>query len=235
MDKPQESLRSQALIKISDKQIFALEDKHLSFLTSFRKEVLKQLGIFEKVAPLTFCKSYQKRYPKWKKIRNLDLQILTLKERRTQRKFWHKRILIKNQIQTKRHDDVNRFYHSLINSAHRYNTRLDLFDYTLDRQHKKLDPPYTVGELEKIETTIQRIFNSVNSAIKLLELAEQHRDLDLADLVRNQYHAADLSAEYISDAVELDSSGQFIQDLLVIENDLRTELMGISKNYSSEF
>ncbi len=234
MDQPQESFRSKSLIKIADKQIFALEDKHLSFLKSFRQELLQQLGTFEKVAPLAFCKSYQKRYPRWEKIRKVEQQILTIKDRRTQRKFWHKRSLIKNQLQTKRHDDVNSFYHSLINSARRYNTRLDLFDYTLDRQQKKLDPPYTVGELEKIETTIQRIFNAINSAIKLLEIAEHHQELDLADLVRNQFHASDWSAEYISDAVELDSSGQFIQDLLVIENDLRTELMDISKNYSQD-
>ena len=232
MEAQQQTLRSKTLIKIPDKQIFILEDKHFSFLKMFRKELVKQLGVIAKMSPLIFKSNYQNRYPTWEKIRALDQQILKITARRTQRKFWQKHLLAKNQIKTMRYDAVNRFYHSLINSARRYNTRLDLFDYTLDRQYKKLDPPYTVGELEKIEATIQRIFNAVNSAIKLLELAEQHHELDLADLVHNQYQTSSFSAEYIADAVELDSSGQLIQDLLVIENDLRSELMDISKNYS---
>ena len=43
------------------------------------------------------------------------------------------------------------FYKTLVQSVRQYNVRLGLFDYALDRQNKRLDPPFTVGELEKIE------------------------------------------------------------------------------------
>ena len=138
-------------------------------------------------------------------------------------------VAIESKLET---PELRHFYKTLVQSVRQYNVRLGLFDYALDRQNKRLDPPFTVGELEKIEKTFRRVQDELHSAIRLLQLAEKNPELDLVQLLRNEYQEdIQRSSEYVSQTVDLGASGQFIHELLVLETNLRQDIAGLTGSY----
>ena len=179
------------------------------------------------IVPVFLWKNYKQKHPEWDTLQRLNQELAQLKQKRKQRKFWKKVWSQKNQLRTESFQEINQFYRTLIHSMRQYNTRLDLFDYALDRQNKHLDPPFTVGELEQIELTFQRIYDELNSALKLLEVAEQNPEMDLATFLNDQYSHLETSTEFVSQTIDMADSGKFVQELLLIETDLKKEIASL--------
>ncbi len=241
--------RSENIKKFPEKYLESLEDKQTDLIYESRRYILKAyrkkrfwpltLTIIScwLIFPVWLWWQYRNKLPEWQSLQKLDQQLSRLQEQRKQRKFWKKIWSSKNRLQTQSFEQINQFYHTLIHSIRQYNIRLDLFDYALDRQNKHLDPPFTVGELEQIESTFQRIFDELSSATRLLEVAEQHPDMDLATLLNDEYAHLHSSSEYVSETVDIANSGQFVQELLVIETTLKNEITNLSQqkmNFFSE-
>jgi len=83
--------------------------------------------------------------------------------------------------------------------------------------------------------TFQRIFDELNSAARLLEVAEQNPEMDLATLLNNQYTNLQTSSEYVSQTVDIANSGQFVQELLVIETSLKEDIAQLSRQKKNPF
>ncbi|MBF0286923.1 MAG: hypothetical protein HQM14_03825 [SAR324 cluster bacterium] len=241
--------RSEKIKKFPEKYLDSLEDKQVDLMDESRRYVLRAyrkkrfwplaftVSFCWLIVPVWLWRQYRNELPEWHTLQNLDQELNRLKEQRKQRKFWKKIWSSKNRLQTESFQQINQFYQTLIHSIRQYNIRLDLFDYALDRQNKHLDSPFTVGELEQIESTFQRIFDELSSAAKLLEVAEQHPDMDLATLLNDEYAHLHASSEYVSETVDIANSGQFVQELLVIETTLKSEITDLSKqkiNFFSE-
>ncbi len=161
---------------------------------------------------------YRRRLKEWKLCRELANELGSLRRQRDRRSFWKRLRPRRNRVETGDTAELRRFYKTLVQSVRQYNVRLGLFDYALDRQNKRLDPPFTVGELEKIEKTFRRVQDELHSAIRLLQLAEKNPELDLVQLLRNEYQEdIQRSSEYVSQTVDLGASGQFIHELLVLK------------------
>ncbi|MBF0278237.1 MAG: hypothetical protein HQM13_10615 [SAR324 cluster bacterium] len=233
--------RSDQVKKFPEKYIASLEDKRASLILEARRVVLREYRrkrfwplltttlLCWLVVPVLVWQHYRTRLPEWDVLKKMNYELDQLKIQRKQRKFWKKMWSQKNQLRTENFHEINQFYKTLIHSTRQYNIRLDLFDYALDRQNKHLDPPFTVGELEQIELTFQRIYDELNSAIKLLDVAEQNPDMDLATLLSDQYTNLHTSSEYVSQTVDIANSGQFVQELLVIETSLKEDIANLSK------
>ena len=172
---------------------------------------------------------YRRRLKEWKLCRELSNELGSLRRQRDRRSFWKRLRPRRNRVETGDTAELRRFYKTLVQSVRQYNVRLGLFDYALDRQNKRLDPPFTVGELEKIEKTFRRVQDELHSAIRLLQLAEKNPELDLVQLLRNEYQEdIQRSSEYVSQTVDLGASGQFIHELLVLETNLRQDIAGLT-------
>lgn len=232
--------RSESIKKIPDKKVDALEDKQFDLLLEgyqyARKKYKKKklwpmlfcFLFFWLVLPIIIWRFYRSRLPEWKQYKTLESELEKLRQQRHQRNIWDRMWAKKNLIRTENIQEINRFYHSLIQSAKQYNARVDLFDYALDRQNKKLDPPFTVGELEQIELTFQRIYDELTSAMRLLELAEQNQEMDLETLLKDQYAELRISTDYISQTLDIGTSGQLIQELLILESSLRADIIRLT-------
>lgn len=233
--------RTESIKKFPEKFLLSLEDKQVDLILgaksrtweSYRKKRLKRLTLTIlfcwTVLPVLQWQKYRSGLSEWQEILKMDDDLQELQKHRKKRRFWKKFWSKKNRVQTDDFHSINQFYRTLIHSIRQYNIRLDLFDYSLDRQNKKLDPPYTVGELEQIEKTFNRISNELSSAVKLLEVAEAHTDMDLASLLNDQYGQMQSSTEFVSQTVDFANSGQFVQDLLIIETSLRDDIAQLSK------
>ncbi len=239
--------RSDDINKFSEKYIESLEDKRVSLIYEARRDILRSyrrkrfwplvftILSFWLIVPVLLWQQYRKNLPEWGILQNMNQDLDQLKQQRKQRKFWKKMWSQKNQLRSDNFEEINQFYKTLIHSTRQYNIRLDLFDYALDRQNKHLDPPFTVGELEQIELTFQRIFDELNSAAKLLEVAEQNPEMDLATLLNDQYTNLHTSSEYVSQTVDIANSGQFVQELLVIETSLKKDIAQLSQQKKTPF
>ncbi|MGK5092675.1 hypothetical protein WDW89_11760 [Deltaproteobacteria bacterium TL4] len=239
--------RPDSIKKISDKLIYSLEDKRLDFLF----EACQQYGEVYKnkrfwplfltiafswlVFPLIFWLIYRYQIPEGKQLRLLKQELNELRETRERRTFWRKIWNKRNRLPSENIQEINQFYNALIQAIRQYNMRIDLFDYTLDRQSKKLDHPLTVGELEQLEETFQRLYDELSSAIKLLEIAEQNPELDIITLLKNQYGDTQVSVHYLSQTSDLNHSGQLIQDLLLLESELRADIEQLTGGSRTRF
>jgi hypothetical protein len=106
---------------------------------------------------------------------------------------------------------------------------VSLFDHALDRQLKALDQPLSENEFNQIENTFLRLFNELNSAFSLFRLAEENSNLDLITLIHDQYAGLGSSAEFIQYSQDLGQTGQFVQELLLLEAQLQREIQGFSQ------
>ena len=112
---------------------------------------------------------------------------------------------------------------------------MGLFDHALERQQKELDQPFSEQEFDQIENTFLRLYNELNSAFSLFKLAEENTNLDLVTLIHDQYAGFGPSAEFILHSQNLGQSGQFVQELLLLEAQLHREIQDFSQlNQSSQ-
>ena len=233
--------RPDSLRPIAEHTVNSLEDKHLDVLQQAYQQALqryyrRRFWIFWPclltcwlLLPGLFWIWYRRRLKEWKLCRELANELGSLRRQRDRRSFWKRLRPRRNRVETGDTAELRRFYKTLVQSARQYNVRLGLFDYALDRQNKRLDPPFTVGELEKIEKTFRRVQDELHSAIRLLQLAEKNPELDLVQLLRNEYQEdIQRSSEYVSQTVDLGASGQFIHELLVLETNLRQDIAGLT-------
>ncbi len=233
--------RPDSLRPIAERTVNSLEDKHLDVLQQAYQQALqryhrRRFWIFWPclltcwlLLPGLFWIWYRRRLKEWKLCRELSNELVSLRRQRDRRSFWKRLRPRRNRVETGDTAELRRFYKTLVQSVRQYNVRLGLFDYALDRQNKRLDPPFTVGELEKIEKTFRRVQDELHSAIRLLQLAEKNPELDLVQLLRNEYQEdIQRSSEYVSQTVDLGASGQFIHELLVLETNLRQDIAGLT-------
>ena len=233
--------RPDSLRPIAERTVNSLEDKHLDVLQQAYQQALQRyhrrcFWIFWPclltcwlLLPGLFWVWYRRRLKEWKLCRELSNELGSLRRQRDRRSFWKRLRPRRNRVETGDTAELRRFYKTLVQSVRQYNVRLGLFDYALDRQNKRLDPPFTVGELEKIEKTFRRVQDELHSAIRLLQLAEKNPELDLVQLLRNEYQEdIQRSSEYVSQTVDLGASGQFIHELLVLETNLRQDIAGLT-------
>lgn len=233
--------RSEKIQKFPEKFLLDLEDKQTDLIImakqnawlAYRKRRLKPLLLTVcfgwLIVPLFYWSRFRSKLPEWHALVKMEQELVELQKQRQKRKFWKKIWTKKNRLLTKDFEAINQFYRTLIHSIRQYNIRLDLFDYSLDRQNKKLDTPFTVGELEQIELTFQRIFDELSSAVKLLEVAEEHPEMDLATLLSDKYAHLQSASDFVAQTVDIGNSGQFVQDLLIIETSLKKDIAHLSK------
>ena len=233
--------RPDSLRPIAERTVNSLEDKHLDVLQQAYQQALqryhrRRFWIFWPclltcwlLLPGLFWIWYRRHLKEWKLCRELSNELGSLRRQRDRRSFWKRLRPRRNRVETGDTAELRRFYKTLVQSVRQYNVRLGLFDYALDRQNKRLDPPFTIGELEKIEKTFRRVQDELHSAIRLLQLAEKNPELDLVQLLRNEYQEdIQRSSEYVSQTVDLGASGQFIHELLVLETNLRQDIAGLT-------
>jgi hypothetical protein len=233
--------RPDYLRPVAERTVNSLEDKHLDVLQQTYQQTLqryqrRRFWIFWPclltswlLLPGVFWFWYRRRLKEWKLCRELANELSSLRRQRDRRTFWKRLRPRRNRVETGDTAELRRFYKTLVQSVRQYNVRLGLFDYALDRQNKRLDPPFTVGELEKIEKTFRRVQDELHSAIRLLQLAEKNPELDLVQLLRNEYQEdIQRSSEYVNQTVDLGASGQFIHELLVLETNLRQDIAGLA-------
>ena len=233
--------RPDSLRPIAERTVNSLEDKHLDVLQQAYQQALqryhrRRFWIFWPclltcwlLLPGLFWVWYRRHLKEWKLCRELSNELCSLRRQRDRRSFWKRLRPRRNRVETGDTAELRRFYKTLVQSVRQYDVRLGLFDYALDRQNKRLDPPFTVGELEKIEKTFRRVQDELHSAIRLLQLAEKNPELDLVQLLRNEYQEdIQRSSEYVSQTVDLGASGQFIHELLVLETNLRQDIAGLT-------
>ena len=91
------------------------------------------------------------------------------------------------------------------------------------------DQPFSEQEFDQIENTFLRLYNELNSAFSLFKLAEENTNLDLVTLIHDQYAGFGPSAEFIQHSQNLGQSGQFVQELLLLEAQLHREIQDFSQ------
>ena len=242
MENPKILQRSDRVQIIPDQMIHELEDKQLDLcygdyqktLGSYRKKrfwpmMLSLAGFWLILPPWFFFKFFRRRFPEWKHLHELKQEIREIKKKRKRRKFFKRIRSSKNLVQTTNPHELRNLYRNLSESASQYNLRVSLFDHALDRQFKELDEPFSEDEFNQIENTFLRLFNELNSAFNLLRLAEENPNLDLITLIHDQYAGFGPSSEFIQNTQELGQSGQFIQDLLLLEVQLQREIQEFSQ------
>lgn len=236
--------RSPQTRKFSESAIDHLQQKQLDLLLEAKKNALLRyrkrrfkpfllvLLTCWLIVPVWIWTKIRRKLPEWKALQKWRSEWDERKKVLGWQRFWMLWFGKRNLLQTQNEEAIYHFYATLINATQQYNLRLDLFDYALDRQNKRLDTPLTVGELDQIETTFQRIHDELSSASKLLEVAEANPQVDFSTLLLEE-HSRKPSAAFISQAVDLANMGQFVQDLLVIESELRDEITKLTRRTSS--
>ena len=234
--------RSERVQIIPDQMIHELEDKQLDLcfedyqktLGSYRKKrfwpmMLSLAGFWLILPPWLFFKFFRRRFPEWQYLHELKIEIRKIKKQRKRRKFFERLRSSKNLVQTNHPIELRSLYRNLVESARQYNLRVSLFDHALDRQLKALDQPFSENEFNQIENTFLRLFNELNSAFSLFRLAEENSNLDLITLIHDQYAGLGSSAEFIQYSQDLGQTGQFVQELLLLEAQLQREIQGFSQ------
>ena len=240
--------RSERVQIIPDQMIHDLEDKQLDLsyrdyqktLGSYRKKrfwpmILSFAGFWLILPPWLFFKFFRRRFPEWQYLHELKLEIHGIKKNRKRRKFFDRLRKSKNLVQTSHPQELKNLYRNLVDSSRQYNLRVGLFDHALERQQKELDQPFSEQEFDQIENTFLRLYNELNSAFSLFKLAEENTNLDLVTLIHDQYAGFGPSAEFIQHSQNLWQSGQFVQELLLLEAQLHREIQDFSQlNQSSQ-
>ena len=240
--------RSERVQIIPDQMIHDLEDKQLDLsyrdyqktLGSYRKKrfwpmILSFAGFWLILPPWLFFKFFRRRFPEWQYLHELKLEIHGIKKNRKRRKFFDRLRKSKNLVQTSYPQELKNLYRNLVDSSRQYNLRVGLFDHALERQQKELDQPFSEQEFDQIENTFLRLYNELNSAFSLFKLAEENTNLDLVTLIHDQYAGFGPSAEFIQHSQNLGQSGQFVQELLLLEAQLHREIQDFSQlNQSSQ-
>ena len=239
--------RSERVQIIPDQMIHDLEDKQLDLsyrdyqktLGSYRKKrfwpmILSFAGFWLILPPWLFFKFFRRRFPEWQYLHELKVEIHGIKKNRKRRKFFDRLRKSKNLVQTSHPQELKNLYRNLVDSSRQYNLRVGLFDHALERQQKELDQPFSEQEFDQIENTFLRLYNELNSAFSLFKLAEENTNLDLVTLIHDQYAGFGPSAEFIQHSQNLGQSGQFVQELLLLEAQLHREIQDFSQlNQSS--
>ena len=240
--------RSERVQIIPDQMIHDLEDKQLDLsyrdyqktLGSYRKKrfwpmILSFAGFWLILPPWLFFKFFRRRFPEWQYLHELKVEIHGIKKNRKRRKFFDRLRKSKNLVQTSYPKELKNLYRNLVDSSRQYNLRVGLFDHALERQQKELDQPFSEQEFDQIENTFLRLYNELNSAFSLFKLAEENTNLDLVTLIHDQYAGFGPSAEFIQHSQNLGQSGQFVQELLLLEAQLHREIQDFSQlNQSSQ-
>jgi len=240
--------RSERVQIIPDQMIHDLEDKQLDLsyrdyqktLGSYRKKrfwpmILSFAGFWLILPPWLFFKFFRRRFPEWQYLHELKVEIHGIKKNRKRRKFFDRLRKRKNLVQTSHPQELKNLYRNLVDSSRQYNLRVGLFDHALERQQKELDQPFSEQEFDQIENTFLRLYNELNSAFSLFKLAEENTNLDLVTLIHDQYAGFGPSAEFIQHSQNLGQSGQFVQELLLLEAQLHREIQDFSQlNQSSQ-
>lgn len=240
--------RSERVQIIPDQMIHDLEDKQLDLsyrdyqktLGSYRKKrfwpmILSFAGFWLILPPWLFFKFFRRRFPEWQYLHELKVEIHGIKKNRKRRKFFDRLRKSKNLVQTSHPQELKNLYRNLVDSSRQYNLRVGLFDHALERQQKELDQPFSEREFDQIENTFLRLYNELNSAFSLFKLAEENTNLDLVTLIHDQYAGFGPSAEFIQHSQNLGQSGQFVQELLLLEAQLHREIQDFSQlNQSSQ-
>ena len=240
--------RSERVQIIPDQMIHDLEDKQLDLsyrdyqktLGSYRKKrfwpmILSFAGFWLILPPWLFFKFFRRRSPEWQYLHELKVEIHGIKKNRKRRKFFDRLRKSKNLVQTSYPKELKNLYRNLVDSSRQYNLRVGLFDHALERQQKELDQPFSEQEFDQIENTFLRLYNELNSAFSLFKLAEENTNLDLVTLIHDQYAGFGPSAEFIQHSQNLGQSGQFVQELLLLEAQLHREIQDFSQlNQSSQ-
>ena len=234
--------RSERVQIIPDQMIHDLEDKQLDLsyrdyqktLGSYRKKrfwpmILSFAGFWLILPPWLFFKFFRRRFPEWQYLHELKLEIHGIKKNRNRRKFFDRLRKSKNLVQTSHPQELKNLYRNLVDSSRQYNLRVGLFDHALERQQKELDQPFSEQEFDQIENTFLRLYNELNSAFSLFKLAEENTNLDLVTLIHDQYAGFGPSAEFIQHSQNLGQSGQFVQELLLLEAQLHREIQDFSQ------
>ena len=234
--------RSERVQIIPDQMIHDLEDKQLDLsyrdyqktLGSYRKKrfwpmILSFAGFWLILPPWLFFKFFRRRFPEWQYLHDLKLEIHEIKKNRKRRKFFDRLRKSKNLVQTSHPQELKNLYRNLVDSSRQYNLRVGLFDHALERQQKELDQPFSEQEFDQIENTFLRLYNELNSAFSLFKLAEENTNLDLVTLIHDQYAGFGPSAEFIQHSQNLGQSGQFVQELLLLEAQLHREIQDFSQ------
>ena len=234
--------RSERVQIIPDQMIHDLEDKQLDLsyrdyqktLGSYRKKrfwpmILSFAGFWLILPPWLFFKFFRRRYPEWQYLHELKVEIHGIKKNRKRRKFFDRLRKSKNLVQTSHPQELKNLYRNLVDSSRQYNLRVGLFDHALERQQKELDQPFSEQEFDQIENTFLRLYNELNSAFSLFKLAEENTNLDLVTLIHDQYAGFGPSAEFIQHSQNLGQSGQFVQELLLLEAQLHREIQDFSQ------
>ena len=240
--------RSERVQIIPDQMIHDLEDKQLDLsyrdyqktLGSYRTKrfwpmILSFAGFWLILPPWLFFKFFRRRFPEWQYLHELKVEIHGIKKNRKRRKFFDRLRKSKNLVQTSHPQELKNLYRNLVDSSRQYNLRVGLFDHALERQQKELDQPFSEQEFDQIENTFLRLYNELNSAFSLFKLAEENTNLDLVTLIHDQYAGFGPSAEFIQHSQNLGQSGQFVQELLLLEAQLHREIQDFSQlNQSSQ-
>ena len=240
--------RSERVQIIPDQMIHDLEDKQLDLsyrdyqktLGSYRKKrfwpmILSFAGFWLILPPWLFFKFFRRRFPEWQYLHELKVEIHGIKKNRKRRKFFDRLRKSKNLVQTSHPQELKNLYRNLVDSSRQYNLRVGLFDHALERQQKELDQPFSEQEFDQIENTFLRLYNELNSAFSLFKLAEENTNLDFVTLIHDQYAGFGPSAEFIQHSQNLGQSGQFVQELLLLEAQLHREIQDFSQlNQSSQ-
>ena len=240
--------RSERVQIIPDQMIHDLEDKQLDLgyrdyqktLGSYRKKrfwpmILSFAGFWLILPPWLFFKFFRRRFTEWQYLHELKVEIHGIKKNRKRRKFFDRLRKSKNLVQTSHPQELKNLYRNLVDSSRQYNLRVGLFDHALERQQKELDQPFSEQEFDQIENTFLRLYNELNSAFSLFKLAEENTNLDLVTLIHDQYAGFGPSAEFIQHSQNLGQSGQFVQELLLLEAQLHREIQDFSQlNQSSQ-
>ena len=234
--------RSERVQIIPDQMIHDLEDKQLDLsyrdyqktLGSYRKKrfwpmILSFAGFWLILPPWLFFKFFRRRFPEWQYLHELKVEIHGIKKNRKRRKFFDRLRKSKNLVQTSHPQELKNLYRNLVDSSRQYNLRVGLFDHALERQQKELDQPFSEKEFDQIENTFLRLYNELNSAFSLFKLAEENTNLDLVTLIHDQYAGFGPSAEFIQHSQNLGQSGQFVQELLLLEAQLHREIQDFSQ------
>ena len=234
--------RSERVQIIPDQMIHDLEDKQLDLsyrdyqktLGSYRKKrfwpmILSFVGFWLILPPWLFFKFFRRRFPEWQYLHELKVEIHGIKKNRKRRKFFDRLRKSKNLVQTSHPQELKNLYRNLVDSSRQYNLRVGLFDHALERQQKELDQPFSEQEFDQIENTFLRLYNELNSAFSLFKLAEENTNLDLVTLIHDQYAGFGPSAEFIQHSQNLGQSGQFVQELLLLEAQLHREIQDFSQ------
>ena len=234
--------RSERVQIIPDQMIHDLEDKQLDLsyrdyqktLGSYRKKrfwpmILSFAGFWLILPPWLFFKFFRRRFPEWQYLHELKVEIHGIKKNRKRRKFFDRLRKSKNLVQTSHPQELKNLYRNLVDSSRQYNLRVGLFDHALERQQKELDQPFSEQEFDQIENTFLRLYNELNSAFSLFKLAEENTNLDLVTLIHDQYAGFGPSAEFIQHSQNLGQSGQFVQELRLLEAQLQREIQDFSQ------